>query len=303
VEEPIVRTEAAAVAQVVKDHIRHEVIQVDDPNGSGAVPVLVLPKELVGHSVKKFFDEYRTEPERRTGTAKLADLDSFIAHVMRFADADSALFADPEESGPVLLAVLDYHKKESDGSPAFCCHRSQYDFPLSDEWKAWTGKNAKEFRQQAFAEFLEDRIQDVLDPAEQGESAKAFAARLECTFAGAAKLLELSRGLTVRVGAQVSRHQNLATGERAVEFVTTHTGADGAPLKVPSAFLIALPVFKGGALYQVAVRLRYRVNGGDIVWFYELSRADAVFQDAFRGCCEEARKCTSLPLFVGTPEV
>ena len=121
-------------------------------------------------------------------------------------------------------------------------------------------------------------------------------------YAGTAKLLELAKGLSVRVGAQVKNHVNLGTGESQIQFVTEHADEAGKPLKVPGLFLLGLPVFEAGAAYQLPVRLRYRVNGGSLVWWFELHRPEVIMRDAVDGAVEKVRAETKLPVFSGTPE-
>jgi len=293
-------TEADAVASIVKRHIAKPLSLLGGRN------VVVLSDDLRIESLKEYLDEYLEFPERRKGTAHFDDLDSFIEHAERFADAGSALFADRDPSRtPTLTSVIDYHwaGHEADTDPRFGEHRGVYAFPFSDEWKAWIAADGKPLDQAAFAAFLEDHLIDVVcDPSNAGERAKQFASALNVTFAPAWRLIELSRGLSIRVGSTVRNAQNLQTGEVQVNFVTEHQDETGAPLKVPSAFIIAIPVFRSGALYEIPARLRYRLKDGKISWFYELHGADKVFDHAFREACAKAQAETRLPLFYGKPE-
>jgi len=299
-------SEAAAVAAVVQKNVEPRVIDVKTPDGRTAQLLLTTNSEGATsiNSVKDYIAEYATHPERRTGTAEMTALASFIAHVNRFKDADSAIFANRDPKAPSLLAVIDYNPKgeEAEVEARFGEHRTNYAFPLSDEWIAWTSSNAKQFSQATFAEYIENRIADVTDPASAGDAAKDFVALLGAQFASPSGLLQLSRGLTVRVGLAVQNQANLGTGEASIRYEAKHTGEDGGPLLVPGAFLLAIPVFRGGARYQIATRLRYRVKDNQITWFYETYRADAVFDHAFNEACELAAKETALPLFMGAPE-
>lgn len=294
------RTEAGVIVDLVKKHVAATVLDTKSPHGENA-PVLILPEGLKAQSIKPLIDEWRTCPERRKGTATLGDLDSFIAHANRFKDAGSALFANQDPRHPSLTAVLDYHPR-GDASPRFGQHRGLYPFPLSEEWTAWTANASKPMDQATFAEFIESRITDVAAPTEAGGSAKKLSDAIACSFASPSKLLELSRGLTVRVGARIANHQNLSTGEAQLTYQSEHQDEKGQPLKVPGAFLLALSVFRSGELYQVAARLRYRVREAAITWSYELYRIDRIFDDAFKEACDRARDETELPLFVGSPE-
>ncbi len=295
--------EAKAVADEVRKAIEPRVVTVDD--GNGPRQLLLTPQGVDIHGVKELIDDYRTEPERRKGVATLTELDSFIAHVNRFKDDDSAIFADRSPTQPSLLAVLDYHRAGAPGvaPPRFGQHRARYAFPLSEEWVAWTSQNGKLMDQAEFAKWIEDRLPDVADPGLPGAGATKFAALLDCKFASASKLLELSRGLTVHVGQSVAGHVALASGESSFTFAEAHADKSGAPLKIPGAFLLAIPVFRGGAPYEIPTRLRYRVKGGSVVWFYDMHRTSAVFDHVVDEACERATKETTLPLFAGTPEV
>ena len=289
--------ETEALAKILKEHHRPEVVDVETPDGR-KVKVLVAPKGFDIHGLKGFADAYRTAPERREGTAQLLELESFIAHAKRFADVDSAIFASPDAAAPKLVAVLDYHRATAEGAPRYGKHRAVYPFPLSEEWKAWQAKNGKQLGQKDFAEFLEDRIGDVAAPPADHDLVKHGG-----SLASPSQLVELSRGLDVHVGAQVKQAVKLSSGEAQIQFITEHKDGDGKPLKVPSAFVIQIPVFRNGALYELGVRLRYRVApGAGVSWFFEIHRADRVFDDAFKEACLKAGSETSLPVFVGTPE-
>ncbi|AUX33190.1 MULTISPECIES: DUF2303 family protein [Sorangium] len=268
--------------------------------------VLVLPDtngSYVIRSIKPFLDEYRERPERRRGTARLGDLASFIDHTNRFKDDGSALFASDDPAKPHLMSVLDYHEPADKGDARFGEHRAICAFPLSEEWVAWKGAHGKPMTQQQFAEFLETRIVDVVEPVDVGQTSTDFAAKLGgIEFASPLKLLQLSRGMSVRVGATVKQAVNLSTGEVQVHYETQHSDDRGEPLRVPTAFVIAIPVFRSGVLYKIPVRLRYSVSRGDISWRVELHRADIMMADAFDEAKLVATKETGLPLFVGSPE-
>ena len=296
-------TESGAIAEVVTDLSKIEVLSfADAPPGQGFA--LAVPRGKQLFSGKEFIDEFRTAPERRQGTANLGDLDSFIAHALRFKDDDSAIFASADPQRPQLVSVLDYHRQGPDGAPRFGRHRGVYAFPLSEEWTRWTGAAGKVMSQKAFAEFVESNILNVADPGEAGTGAREFARVLGVEFAGPQRLMEMSRGLSVRVAAKVQNVVNLGTGETQFVYVTEHQNERGEPLKVPGAFLLALRVFRGGPAYQVPVRLRHRVDkeAGSVSWSFELWRTDLSFEHAFKEASEKAAATTGLPLYVGTPE-
>lgn len=265
---------------------------------------LSVPEGRTILGVKQLLDLYLPHPERRTGTSLHTTLNSFIASTDRFKDEGTAIFLnDLDRSKPVMVAVFDYHEHQVEGGHArFGQHRAQYDFPLSDEWTAWTEADGAKMSQTDFAEFLEDRIADVLAPESAGPTLKAHAATVGINLATPARLLELSKGLAVSVDKRVAQAVNLSTGESQFNFVETHNDKDGAPLKVPNGFAIGVPVFRNGVRYPVPVRLRYRITGGSVVWTISLSNTDKYFEDAISEAAELVADKTTLPVFRGRPE-
>jgi uncharacterized protein YfdQ (DUF2303 family) len=293
-------SEARAIVTAMEKYGAPEIVRVRRGSAEEA-EVLIIPSGKSPVDVKAIVDKYLPHPERKTGTATLTTLKSFVDHVNRFKDAQSAIFADVENrADPKLMAVIDYHQAGT-GHARWGQHRALYKFPVSDEWKAWTGRKDP-MDQTTFAEFIEERIGDVVDPALAGQVAKGVAEQLGITLASPARLMEMARGLSIRVGQRVTQHVNTSTGEAVIGFEEKHEGEGGGPLKVPGGFLIAIPVFKNGPLYQVPARLRYRVQGGSVVWWFALQRTDEVWDHAINEACAQAEEGTTLPVFFGKPE-
>lgn len=275
----------------------------------GAPTALALPAGLQLHSIKRLIDEYRQSPERREGIATVSDLASFIALTTRFKDDDSALFCDRTPAKPQFLAVLDYHRAGGDGAARFARHRVQYDFPLSETWRAWSDVDAERMDQGEFAAFLEDRIGDVLPPPlsedltdERFPGLDELARAIGGQWAAPAQLLDLARGLTVRVGQRLKDIRNLSSGEVQIQYEAEHHDDAGQPLRIPQLFLIGVPIFDGGPLYRLAVRLRYRVAGNSVGWFLIRHRPDLALRHALDEAAATAARETELPLYFGTPE-
>ena len=263
-------------------------------------PVLVLPKSAEIKSLKPFLDQYLTAPERPRGTATLHSPHALCAHINRAKDADSAVFVDAISSPPHIVAVYDYHR--ADRSPRFGEHRAVYQFPLSDEWAAWTSRAGREMTQDAFARFLEERLVDVLDPSEAGEKAQRVTRATGRAFANAAELLTLAQGLEITVKRGVKNAVRLSSGEAQVTYSEQHTDAAGEKVKVPGAFLIGVPVFRDGLVYQIPVRLNYRVSDGSIAWSTQIHDPQRYVDHAVRETAAHVAQETGLPVFFGSQE-
>lgn len=298
--------DAAAIIQTMERLHGANIMTIEAPSESGAFDVAVVPKGMEVRSIKPLLDEYRQRPERRTGTAKLTDLGSFIAHANRFKDAGSAIFAMRSESSPGLTSVLDYHPA-GEAEPRFGQHRGSYAFPISEAWAAWAKVDGKAMTQGDFAALIEERIMDILPPptdgrAEAGALALDLVGTLGGTIAGPTQLLEVSRGLRLTETAEVANAVTLATGEVEVTYRTQHATASGQPARVPTLFLVGMPVFDGDAAYKLPVRLQYRRKDGAIFWTLRRYRPELVFFHAFDTAVGKVRAETDLPVFLGTPE-
>jgi len=298
-------------------YAKPEVREIVEP-GTGIKALVIVG---VGGTVtpldRKLFDPYRDNLLRISGTAALLSLGSFIDLVNRFKDDESAVFGNDDRKAPSLTAIFNYHERATgdDGESLadasdiarHADHRATFAFPLSDEWLAWMGANKEPMSMADFALFLEDRWPDVLtiealeDLPEKMRTIVSVSGG-KAALATPTKLIELSRGLKINEKAAVEESVNLASGEGGIRFTAEHTGADGKPVKVPSIFIIGLPVFRNGQPYRMMARLRYRLSGGKLVFWYELARPDAVFDDAFAGALDEVREKTALPVFLGKPQ-
>lgn len=300
--------------QHAAEHLRAEVREIEEP-GTGVKALVIVGSG--GHVTaldRKLFDPYRDNLLRISGTAALLSLASFIDLVNRFKDDESAVFGNDDRKAPSLTAIFNYHEAIGGEGPADASdaarhadHRATFAFPLSDEWLAWMGANKEPMSMAEFALFLEDRWPDVLTITALEDLPEKMRTIVEVSggkgaLATPQKLIELSRGLKVNEKAAIEESVNLASGEGGIRFTAEHTGADGKAVKVPSIFIIGLPVFRNGQPYRMMARLRYRISGGKLVFWYELARPDAVFDDAFAGALEEVREKTALPVFLGKPQ-
>ncbi len=285
-----------------------EIVEAAGDTGDGAY-FLSVPKGRELKELEPYFEKLRETPRRLQGTARLHDADSLIAHVNRFKDDGSALFLEARNPGSMTLtAVYDY--AQGFGSPRWGGHRALYEFPLAEEFAAWQGSNKKSMDQAEFAEFIDDRILDIVapPPAEDGpegehyEPIERYAQSIGGSFAGPQRMMELSRGLSVKAEHHVEAHVKLESGEGAIRFAETHKAGDGGEVKVPPLFQIAVPLFEKGAVYRLAARLRYRVKGPAVVWVYELFRLRETVDHAVGELAGHVAAETGLPLLRGVPE-
>lgn len=248
---------------------------------------------LLAKSLKDVSDTYREHPERIAGTAKATTLDSFIALVARHKNADTALFARVAGGAPALLAVIDYHTL--DHQPRRAGHRVHYEFPMSDELRAWRGNNGETLGQGDFAEFIEERIADVAAADEHEQ--RVFGGLFRSTFATPADLMQISREFEVNVETEIKTAKKLQSGETRIVFAENHSGID-----VPGLFVVNIPLFENGRPQRLIARLRYRIHGPEVGWTYDLYRLDDAIRLAVRQDVDLAARTLDLRAFEGEPE-
>lgn len=255
--------------------------------------------------LKAEIEAFRIHPSLKTGTARSLTLSSFIALTNRHKTCDSVVFADTDWTKPSFTAVIDYHPKDRDPILDFEAdngrHRVQYDFPLSEEWQAWVKNDCEPMSQFDFAVFLEDRIPELCAPTDAEKSALEL--DFSTTVASPAKLVELSRGLKVHVSSQVADERTLQTGEGQIQWAEVHKDEGGKPLKVPGIFLLSVAPFKSGDKVRIPVRLRYRVAGSKVTWFYQLYRPDLHITARVESDLAKVAQETELPTYEGAPEM
>jgi uncharacterized protein YfdQ (DUF2303 family) len=118
-------------------------------------------KVVVLDSAIKALDARRGGPPRRSGLAYLTEVDSFIAHVLRWGGTDTVIYADTAKLA--FTAVFDEHPEGArTGATAWREHRAGYACPRSAEWKAWTEREGKPMGQGEFGDWIEARLEDLV---------------------------------------------------------------------------------------------------------------------------------------------
>ncbi len=316
---------AETMRDVMAELMHHTIVDADPDWTPSAADLITVPEKRDVVDVSKYRRDALEflKPARRKGTAKLADLQSLITWVNRFKGETSALFANPDMEAPTLTCIADYHAAGAvdvtaatgDSSARHCHHRAIYDFPLSDEWKAWMGVSGEPLKKDDLGEFIEAQAKDIMDPSPailKGSASNKnqpwenrlieTAQKIEGRYGQLKQLLAMSKQFQVHETSNLTVKTNRDSGEQEIQFVNEHKAPDGKPLQIPNLIIIAIPVFMGGAPYRMPVRFRYRKLGGEVRFILSIYNPEKAFEAAFKEAVEEATDKTSLPTFMGTPE-
>lgn len=219
-------------------------------------------------------DAYADNPRRAKANRTVTDAVSFVSYLARHSTAATEVYADTPNSS--VVAVIDSHTGA--GEPAgWEGHRLALCLVKTIPWLAWTerdlGMNPRAwFTQAEFAEFIEARALDVVDPDH-------------------ARLIEIATTFEAKSNADFGSAVRLDNGEVKFEYTETTTakaGTKGA-LEIPKLLKLAIRPYIGGPIYHVLAQFRYRVNNGDLKLGFALERPEAILDAAFADVVTEIR--------------
>lgn len=240
----------------------------------GAGVYALVPK---GYSVESL-EEYLPRPLRIEQNVFLHDADSFIAYVNEYGQQGAShVFFNVE--GEEFTAILDYHQKPD--TPTWCDHVATFKTRRSEEFTAWMNGNRKQMTQVDFARFLEENLPDIVEP----NSADLLGVAL--TFE-AKKSVEFSSGVRLANGQIQFQYDEVVRGT-----------AQKGTIEIPEQFTLGIPIHVNGPAYRIPVRLRWRLQEGKVVFWYEVVRPHRFIEDALKEIRERVGKETSLPILAG----
>lgn len=240
------------------------------------VPFVIVP---TGYTVQRVEDTL-TLPVRARGTVAVRDMASFIAVVQDYKRDCTRLYRTVNP--PRFLAVFDDH---AGSQPRWGQHRAEYACPLSPEWAIWIKANKTAMAQADFAQFIEDNLPDIVEPA-------------------AADMLEVSRTLQAKKAVAFASGIHLPTGQTQFTYEEQIAGSAGArgQLSVPEVFSIGVPVFEGGPRYGIKCRLRYRIgDSGKLALWYDIERPHKVLEAAVEELRTAVEEATEMATINGAP--
>lgn len=226
------------------------------------------------------YDAHRPTPARKTGTTTVRDAASFAAFWAKHSDNTSEVYADADR-----LSVTAVLNADSPTAADWGDHRLRLELRETDAWKQWAANDGKLLEQEQFAEFIEDHLPEILDPA-------------------AAEMLEIAQSISGTVKAEFTSGTRLATGQRQLSYVETITTKAGQKnnLVIPETFIVGLLPFEGLTEgYRITARLRYRIEGTGLRIGYKLDRPGDSRKKAFEDITAAIGEQITTPILNGTP--
>lgn len=229
--------------------------------------------------LEKQRDLYRETPRRKTGAFSAHTGEAFIAYMAKHVLPETEVWADL--TNRTVTAVINAHDK-TDFAAGWGDHRLELKLQFTPAWLAWTKYDGANLSQTAFAELLEERATDVVEP-------------------DAATLMEITRSFKAAKKVAFESGTHLSTGEVQFVYREDIEGKAGkkGELSMPDHFWLALTPFEGGKPYKVLARLRFSISEGGLALKYVLDRPAEYVRTAFDDVVDVIRAGVEAPVFHG----
>jgi uncharacterized protein YfdQ (DUF2303 family) len=228
-------------------------------------------------------DRRRANPVRRSGTTSHDELMSFIDHVNRNkVESRTTIWADT--SNTTFTAIYNDHDTGgSEDKAGWRDHRAVYTCPLSPEWIQWNDKADEWLTQEDFAQWLEERMEDL-------------AAGIDNLCPAPVELLEMARNLQIYTEGTFQKKIDPATGQYSMVCKEEHRSDS---TKIYRNFAAGLRIFDGGEKYRVEMRIKFNLKNGRPYFMFTVHRSSELVADAFGEMRETIYANTELPVFAG----
>lgn len=258
---PAGRTEADAVAEIAA------VAGILDT----LTPGLVYARpDSGGRLVITDTDAYAPHPRHEGGGRIVVDAASFVAYVNRHRLPGTEVYAHASSS--TVVAVIDSHEAAG-GEAGWQKHTVRLSLEATKAWEAWTAADGSLFDQGEFADFLDDRYIDVIDP-------------------DPARMIDIATTFQAKTGVNFDSGVRLDSGAVRLTYQETTTAKAGqkGDLEIPKKIQLALRPYVGGPIYSIWANFRYRLGGGNVKLGFRLERPENILDAAFADIVTEIRE-------------
>lgn len=247
-------------------------------------PMVAVPAGYVLQDL----ESCQEKPRRKRANLLMNDCGSFIEYAKRQGSlASSAIYCaiDYANTEVKFYGVLNDFGDEP-AETAWRDHIARFRPEFSEEWERWVSHDQKHFSQTDIAHFLEENSRNI--------------ASVENMPTGA-QMLEMVLDFEAKQDMRFKSAIRLQNGAVEMCFVQNDDNETLAKMKMFERFSIGIPVFWNGDAYQLDARLKYRVNNGKVVFWYEIIRKDKVFEAATESLITTIKEKTGMQFYFGNP--
>lgn len=251
---------------------------VAETSGFMGKPVILCPPNWSPKEIPGW--EYDVPPVA-AGAVQVATVGSFVEYFNHYklevgARYESVVFIHRDH----VVGVIDYHRAKVDAPktlPGGKRHTVIFKPEPSPAWVKWSAINRQGMSQQQFAAFLEDNLGDVVEPA-------------------GADLLEMINIIAVDESVTLRSAQRLASGSVKFAYANESTAKCGE-LEFPTRLVLSLPIYRGAPMQNIAVRFKYRLQGGKFLLWFEIPNPELILENAFMSFAATVRNEIKAPIY------
>mgnify|MGYP003455401288 FL=1 len=247
-------TEAAAVAEIAEQAALEQRV----PISAGEI---YLVRKGDGGFGQIDTDDYAANPRHERASRTVTDAKSFVDYVNRHKRDGTEVFAHTAYSA--VVAVIDSHEATG-GVPGHQQHTLRLALEKSKAWEAWEAIDGKLLEQGAFADLLDDRYIDFIDP-------------------DPARMIDIATTFQAKTGVDFDSGIRTDNGEVKLSYKETVTARAGqtGEIEIPKKVQLALRPYVGGPIYYIWAHFRYRLRGASVSLGFKLERPENVLDAAF----------------------
>jgi len=276
-------TQTKPESLVLSEQLMDLAIATVKPETIGMYSHVVVPDDYKLQDISDAIEKQQDAPNRKRGTVQLKSLDSLMAYMADMHHADAAIgnafvYANPDTR--TITAVFNDHRMGG----GWRDHRAVFSAEFTPEFKKWLDNSSKAMGQTEFAEFIEDNMADITEPQ-------------------ASVLLEMATTIQAKTDINFSSAKRLDNGQVQLQYteaISATAGANGG-MAIPRQFTLGVRIFKNGEGYKLHARLKYRLNSGQVKFWYELDRPERSIEDAFAGYVAKLTTDSGYRVLLGTP--
>lgn len=212
-----------------------EVRQVTDED----LPFALVPDANGGklESLERFL----STPAVRRQTVATRTPAAFCAYLLAFAlKAQTRIFW--WEPTLKVTGILDYHSVDDHMHHGAGLHRVNFTATATQDWTDWKGIDKQMLDQTTFAQFIEDHLDTIAEPA-------------------GASLLDMAT--TFAVGRSLAFRSAVKLNAGTMQLTYDEQDAASGNVSIPTQLTLMVAPFEGTEPRPVKVRLRYKVGQGD----------------------------------------
>lgn len=277
---------AAAQQAVLPRQLDEGVYAILNPNGG--IDVV----ETDGYRIQREHDWERTRADTVEFVHRqvtLLNVPSFIDYLARNTREEPNDVGEDYlycSGGLELWADIDARKVTAvlDGMDGLRKHTATLALKTSREWGEWIGIDGKLMPQVEFAQFIQDHISTIGEPA-------------------GALLVDICETLVGSTDVQWKSQQLDRSGQRKFVYEEVVNGQAGAKgdLSIPTELTLVLRPFQGSEQLLITARFRFRLAGGAVQLGVKLVEPERVLEDAFNQVVDEVQDQVPVHVNHGRP--